>query len=83
MDLIGATAMAGAIGGGGLGDVAITYGYQRFNTLTMIVTVVILVIMVQDVRKIRESIRTQNEKSVVQCLNHIRSDWMTRKEKLN
>lgn len=50
--LIGATAMAGAIGGGGLGDVAITYGYQRFSTITMIVTVVLLVIMVQGVQAI-------------------------------
>lgn len=50
--LIGATAMAGAIGGGGLGDVAITYGYQRFNTVTMIVTVIILVIMVQAVQSL-------------------------------
>lgn len=50
--LIGATAMAGAIGGGGLGDVAITYGHQRYNTLTVIVTVAILVIMVQVVQSL-------------------------------
>lgn len=50
--LIGATAMAGAIGGGGLGDVAITYGYQRFSTITIIVTVVILVVVVQGVQSI-------------------------------
>lgn len=48
--LIGATAMAGAIGGGGLGDVAITYGYQRFSTITILVTVIILVIMVQGIQ---------------------------------
>ncbi|MBS4210135.1 methionine ABC transporter permease [Bacillus sp. FJAT-50079] len=48
--LIGATAMAGAIGGGGLGDVAITYGYQRFSTITILVTVIILVIMVQAIQ---------------------------------
>ncbi len=45
--LIGASAMAGAIGGGGLGDLAITYGYQRFDTTVMIITVGILVILVQ------------------------------------
>lgn len=45
--LIGATAMAGAVGGGGLGDVAITYGYQRFDELTILVTVIILVVFVQ------------------------------------
>jgi len=39
--------MAGAIGGGGLGDLAITYGYQRFDTKVMIITVGILVILVQ------------------------------------
>ncbi|ALC80561.1 MULTISPECIES: methionine ABC transporter permease [Bacillus] len=50
--LIGATAMAGAIGGGGLGDLAITYGYQRFSTITIVVTVVLLVIIVQGIQSI-------------------------------
>lgn len=50
--LIGATAMAGAIGGGGLGDVAITYGYQRFSTITIIATVIILVVIVQGVQSL-------------------------------
>ncbi len=45
--LIGATAMAGTIGGGGIGDVAIVYGYQRFDTVAMILTVIILIIFVQ------------------------------------
>ncbi|AGX06209.1 MULTISPECIES: methionine ABC transporter permease [Bacillaceae] len=45
--LVGASAMAGAVGGGGLGDLAITYGYQRFDTTVMLITVAILVIMVQ------------------------------------
>ncbi|MEU0569291.1 methionine ABC transporter permease [Nonomuraea sp. NPDC005983] len=45
--LIGYSAMAGTIGGGGLGDLAIRYGYQRFETLLMIVTVVLLVVIVQ------------------------------------
>ncbi|QJF25868.1 methionine ABC transporter permease [Mammaliicoccus vitulinus] len=45
--LIGATAMAGAVGGGGIGDLALAYGYQRFDTIVIIITVVILVIMVQ------------------------------------
>ena len=48
--LIGASAMAGAIGGVGLGDLAITYGYQRFDTLVMVVTVAILVVLVQGVQ---------------------------------
>ncbi|WAG30574.1 methionine ABC transporter permease [Staphylococcus chromogenes] len=45
--LIGATAMAGAVGGGGIGDMALVYGYQRFDTLVIIITVVVLVIIVQ------------------------------------
>ncbi len=45
--LIGATAMAGAVGGGGIGDLALAYGYQRFDTIVIIITVIILVIMVQ------------------------------------
>ncbi|MCM1466527.1 MAG: ABC transporter permease [Alistipes sp.] len=44
--LIGATAMAGYIGGGGIGNLALTYGYQTFNTNLMVFTVVILVIFV-------------------------------------
>ncbi len=44
--LIGASAMAGAIGAGGLGDLAIRYGYQRFETQVMIAVVIILIIMV-------------------------------------
>lgn len=48
--LIGASAMAGAVGAGGLGDVAITYGYQRFDTAVMYITVGILMVMVQAVQ---------------------------------
>ncbi|WP_113371057.1 methionine ABC transporter permease [Rhizobium sp. SYY.PMSO] len=44
--LIGASAMAGTIGGGGLGDLAIRYGYQRFETSVMIAVVVVLIILV-------------------------------------
>ncbi|KON85366.1 methionine ABC transporter permease [Rossellomorea marisflavi] len=45
--LVGASAMAGAIGGGGLGDLAITFGYQRFDTWVMVITVAILIVLVQ------------------------------------
>ncbi|GHD96882.1 ABC transporter permease [Pseudocitrobacter sp. RIT415] len=48
--LIGFSSMAGVIGGGGLGDLAIRYGYQRFNDQIMVATVVTLVIMVQGVQ---------------------------------
>jgi D-methionine transport system permease protein len=50
--LIGSTAMAGTIGAGGLGDLAITYGYQRFDTATMVVTVIVLVILVQGIQSL-------------------------------
>ena len=45
--LVGESAMAGAIGGGGLGDLAIRYGYQRFRPDIMLATVVILIALVQ------------------------------------
>ncbi|WP_347405333.1 methionine ABC transporter permease [Asanoa sp. WMMD1127] len=45
--LVGYSAMAGVVGGGGLGDLAIRYGYQRFETEVMIATVVLLVVFVQ------------------------------------
>ncbi len=45
--LVNYSAMAGAIGGGGLGDVGIRYGYQRFDPTIMLITVVILVLLVQ------------------------------------
>nr|WP_183832588.1 methionine ABC transporter permease [Aquamicrobium lusatiense] len=44
--LVGASAMAGAIGAGGLGDLAIRYGYQRFETTVMVAVVAILIVMV-------------------------------------
>ena len=45
--LVGESAMAGAIGGGGLGDLAIRYGYQRFRPEVMLATVIILIVLVQ------------------------------------
>lgn len=50
ISLIGYSAMAGAIGGGGLGDLAIRYGYQRFRGDVMLATVVILIALVQVVQ---------------------------------
>lgn len=47
ISIIGYSAMAGTVGGGGLGDVAIRYGYQRYQTDIMVVTVIILIIIVQ------------------------------------
>lgn len=45
--LLGATAMAGTVGGGGIGDLAITYGYQRFDAFATISTALVLIIIVQ------------------------------------
>ncbi|NLZ57199.1 MAG: ABC transporter permease [Corynebacterium sp.] len=50
--LIGATAMAGVIGGGGVGDLAVSYGYQQFDTVAMIATVIILIIVVQGIQSL-------------------------------
>ena len=47
ISLIGYSAMAGTVGGGGLGDLAIRYGYQRYETEVMFICVAILVVIVQ------------------------------------
>jgi D-methionine transport system permease protein len=44
--LVGASAMAGAVGAGGLGDLAIRYGYRRFETSIMIAVIVVLIALV-------------------------------------
>ncbi|MGL5948581.1 MAG: methionine ABC transporter permease [Aeromonas sp.] len=54
--LVNYSAMAGAIGGGGLGDVGIRYGYQRFDPLVMLVTVVMLVVLVQLIQSAGEAL---------------------------
>ncbi len=50
--LVGASAMSGAVGGGGIGDLAITYGYNQFKTNIMIITVVTLIVMVQVIQSL-------------------------------
>ena len=45
--ILGYSAMAGVVGGGGLGDIAIRYGYYRYETQVMIITVVVLVLLMQ------------------------------------
>lgn len=47
ISLLGATAMAGAVGAGGIGDLAINYGYNRFDSSVVTLTVIVLLIMVQ------------------------------------
>ncbi len=54
--LISYSAMAGAVGGGGLGDLGIRYGYNRFDPLVMLITVVILVVMVQGFQSLGDTL---------------------------
>jgi len=56
INLVAYSAMAGVIGGGGLGDLAIRYGYQRFNTKIMVMIVIILIIMVQVIQMVGDFI---------------------------
>ncbi|WP_295350547.1 methionine ABC transporter permease [uncultured Succinivibrio sp.] len=52
ISLLGATAMAGVIGAGGIGDLALTYGYERMNSPLMLFTVIVLIIFVQAIQSI-------------------------------
>jgi D-methionine transport system permease protein len=56
VNLVGYSAMAGAIGGGGLGDLAIRYGYQRFRGDIMVQTIAILVLLVQGMQMLGDRI---------------------------
>lgn len=59
VSLIGYSAMAGIVGGGGIGDLAIRYGYYRYETGVMIVTVLILLILVQAIQLIGDAFATK------------------------
>jgi D-methionine transport system permease protein len=59
VNLVGYSAMAGAIGGGGLGDLAIRYGYQRWQTDVMLAALVILVGMVQGMQLIGDRVASK------------------------
>ena len=61
--LIGYSAMAGVLGGGGLGDLAIRYGYQRFQPDVMIVTVVILILLVQVIQYLGDTLSKKLNKN--------------------
>ncbi|MCG7598740.1 ABC transporter permease [Halomonas sp. McH1-25] len=54
--LVSYSAMAGAVGGGGLGDLGIRYGYNRFNPVVMLITVAILVVMVQGFQSLGDAL---------------------------
>lgn len=63
VSLIGYSAMAGVLGGGGLGDLAIRYGYQRFRVDIMIITVVVLILIVQIVQSCGDTLAKKTDKS--------------------
>lgn len=56
INLIGFSAMAGAVGGGGLGDLAIRYGYQRYDVLTLLAVTTILIVLVQGLQVLGEAL---------------------------
>ena len=62
--ILGYSAMAGFTGGGGLGDIAIRYGYHRYQTDMMLVTVVLLVIIVQLIQEIFMRMSRRSDKRI-------------------
>ena len=60
--IVGYSAMAGVVGGGGLGDVALRYGYYRYQTEVMIATIVILIILVQIMQSLGSLIAKKSDK---------------------
>ena len=62
--ILGYTAMSGIVGGGGLGKIAINYGYYRYNYPVMIIAVIILVIMVQIIQKIGKDISLKSDRRI-------------------
>ena len=62
ISLVGESAMAGAVGGGGLGDLAIRYGYQLFRPEIMLATVVILIVLVQLVQFVGNTLAKRLDK---------------------
>ena len=62
--ILGYSAMAGFIGGGGLGDIAIRYGYNRYDSGTMLITVVLLVVMVQLIQSVGARIAKRSDKRI-------------------
>lgn len=62
--ILGYSAMSGFVGGGGLGDIAIRYGYHRYQTDIMLVTVIILIIIVQLIQEIGLKIAMKKDKRI-------------------
>jgi len=62
VSLLGFSAMVGAVGGGGLGDLGIRYGYQRFMPEVMATVVLVLIVLVQGVQTLGEAIARRLDK---------------------
>lgn len=62
VSLVGYSAMAGIVGGGGVGDLAIRFGYYRYQTDIMIVTVILLIILVQGVQSLGDFLAKKTER---------------------
>ncbi|MBE7015953.1 MAG: ABC transporter permease subunit, partial [Ruminococcaceae bacterium] len=62
--ILGYTAMSGIIGGGGLGKIAINYGYYRYKYLVMIIAVIILILLVQLFQSIGTHLATKCDKRI-------------------
>jgi D-methionine transport system permease protein len=65
VNLIGYSAMAGAVGGGGLGDLGIRYGYQRFQPEVMAAVVAVLIVLVQAVQSLGDRLARRLDRRLV------------------
>jgi len=63
VSLVGYSAMAGIVGGGGVGDLAIRFGYYRYQTDIMVITVILLVILVQLIQSLGDFFARKAEKN--------------------
>ena len=62
--ILGYSAMAGFVGGGGLGAIAINYGYYRYNNKVMLITVLLLVVIVQILQELGMRVATRTDKRI-------------------
>ena len=76
--LVSYTAMAGVVGAGGLGDLAIRFGYQRFQTDVMVVTVVMLLILVQILQTVGDKLVVHFLENIAPIAGHAPIDTRTR-----
>lgn len=67
--ILGYSAMSGIIGGGGLGNIAINYGYYRYKYLVMIVAVVFLIILVQIFQTVGTKLSVKSDKRIKKCID--------------